>query len=724
MKVKIKKSIVWKVIAIVIGVLVIEGVMIGGLYKYNLESFSRSRAETIKSKKLTEEKLKLKDQIELSYNVIQSYYDRSQNIDKLKTLKYNELKKVVDTVYNQVKTFYLANHEKLSESELMEGLKEIVRSARYDNGNYIWINDLQPRMVMHPVKPELDGKDLANINDSQGTHPFNEMVKVCQKQGEGMVSYFWNKPGENQPKLKVSYVHLLPELNWVLGSGAWIEDISSEMQEQAKRQVSSMRLSNGNYFFIINTQAVTVMHPIKPQLDGKDVSQVKDSKGKALFTEMVNVASEKGAGFVNYWWSKPGKEEACPKISYVKLFKPWGWVVGMGTYVDQIDTAVAEETNEFSQAINKVRNRVILFAAIFILFAIIITAWILRFTLARPLRSVINMIQDVAEGEGDLTKRLDVKSGDELEELAGGVNAIISNQQAMIVKMIKGMEELNSSSSQLLDISNLMSQETDNTSSKANNVAVAAEEMNANMGTVAAATEEASTNLTTIASGAEEMSATIDAIVQNTTSGKEITSQAVSQSEKASRQVDELGRAAQEIDKVTDTITAISSQTNLLALNATIEAARAGEAGKGFAVVANEIKDLARQTAAATEEIAGKIKGIQKSTGATVEDINEIAKISSEVDEIVSSISTAVSEQASTTREIAENVAQASLGFDEVNTNIAQTTEVSSTITQDISDVNQAAGEINKFGTKIQQSAHDLSTLAENINDLMSKFKV
>ncbi len=721
---KMKKSIVWKVICIVVAVLIVEGVIISGLYKFNLESFSRSRTGMIKSQKLKQEELKLKDQIELSYNVIQSYYDRSQDIEQLKELKYNELKKVVDTVYSQVEAFYQANRKKLSESELVERLKEIVRNARYDSGNYIWINDMHSTMIMDPVKPSLDGKDLSGLKDSQGAFIINDMVEVCRKHGEGMTSYLWNKPGEKEPKLKVSYVHLFPELDWVLGSGAWIEDISNEMQEQAKRQVASMRLSDGNYFFIINQQAVTIMHPIKPQLEGKDVSQVKDQKGKALFVEMAEVASQKGAGFVDYWWSKPNETEACPKISYVKLFKPWGWIVGMGTYVDQIDSAVAAEASEFSQAINKVRNRVIMVAAIFILFAIFLTSWILRFTLARPLRSVINMIQDVAEGEGDLTKRLDVKSGDELEELAGGVNSIISNQQVMLKKMIKGMEELNSSSSQLLEISNSMSQETDNTSAKAHNVAVASEEMNANMGTVAAATEEAVTNFTTIASGAEEMSATIDEIVKNTGSGKEISSRAVSQAEEASRQVNELGRAAKEIDKVTETITAISSQTNLLALNATIEAARAGEAGKGFAVVANEIKELARQTAAATEEIAEKIKGIQKSTGATVNDINEIAKISGKVDEIVSSIANAVDEQATTTREIAENVAQASLGFEEVNANIAQTTEVSSSISQDISEVNQASEKINNFGSQIQQSANDLSSLAENINVLMSKFKV
>jgi len=185
-----------------------------------------------------------------------------------------------------------------------------------------------------------------------------------------------------------------------------------------------------------------------------------------------------------------------------------------------------------------------------------------------------------------------------------------------------------------------------------------------------------------------------------------------------------LGQAAREIGKVTETINAISSQTNLLALNATIEAARAGEAGKGFAVVANEIKELAQQTAAATGEIAARIKSIQDSTKTTVGEIEEIVRVNGEVDELVSGVAAAVEEQAATTREIAENVAQAAQGINEVNENVAQTTEVSGEIARDIAEVNETTSEMSNYSAQVHQSAEDMSRLAAELQQLMSGFKV
>ena len=187
--------------------------------------------------------------------------------------------------------------------------------------------------------------------------------------------------------------------------------------------------------------------------------------------------------------------------------------------------------------------------------------------------------------------------------------------------------------------------------------------------------------------------------------------------------MNELGKAADQINKVTETITEISEQTNLLALNATIEAARAGEAGKGFAVVANEIKELAKQTAAATVDIKTKIPGVQEATGVTVKEINEIGEVITDVDKIVATIAAAVEEQTATTKEIAQNVHQASQGIAEVNENVAQSSTVSAEIASDIATVNSSANEMSQASGQVKVSAEELSGIADRLKEMMAKFK-
>jgi methyl-accepting chemotaxis protein len=198
----------------------------------------------------------------------------------------------------------------------------------------------------------------------------------------------------------------------------------------------------------------------------------------------------------------------------------------------------------------------------------------------------------------------------------------------------------------------------------------------------------------------------------------------VVQTKSASEKVDELGNAAREIGKVVETITEISEQVNLLALNATIEAARAGEAGKGFAVVANEIKDLAKQTAEATMEIKEKIAAIQGSTDGTVSEINQISKIINDVNEIVTTIATAVEQQSVTTKEIAGNVAQASQGIQEVSENVAQSSNVAEEIAKEISDVNQSAAEMSNSSAQVNLSAEELTKMGTKLNEMVGKFRI
>jgi len=313
---------------------------------------------------------------------------------------------------------------------------------------------------------------------------------------------------------------------------------------------------------------------------------------------------------------------------------------------------------------------------------------------------------------------------DALDKLAAWNNTFVTRVANIIKDISKDSEMLNNSSADLSSLSAQMSGGAENMAGKSNTVAAASEEMSSNMNSVAAAMEEAATNVGMVATAAEQMIVTINEIAQNSEKASTITGEAVVQTQSASNKVHELGGAANEIGKVVETITEISEQVNLLALNATIEAARAGEAGKGFAVVANEIKDLAKQTAEATLEIKGKIGAIQGSTDATVTEIDQISKIINDVNEIVTTIASAVEEQSVTTKEIAGNVAQASQGIQEVNENVAKSSTVSAEIANDISGVNQSAGEMSNSSAQANLSAEELNKMGVKLNEMIGKFKV
>ncbi len=343
--------------------------------------------------------------------------------------------------------------------------------------------------------------------------------------------------------------------------------------------------------------------------------------------------------------------------------------------------------------------------------------------ITRPVNAAVSGLKDIAQGEGDLTKRLEIASDDEVGELARWFNTFMEKLQSIIKEMAGSVETLSSSSTELSAISEQMTQSIMNVSEKSQTVSTSAEEMNANMNNVAASMEQTSTNTHMVASSAEEMSATIGEIAQSAENARVISDDAAHKASSASAKMDELGDAANAIGKVIETITDISEQVNLLALNATIEAARAGEAGKGFAVVANEIKELAKQTSAATQDIKDKIEAIQGTTSITVGQITEITEVIKNANEVVSGIATAVEEQSSATREIVSNVTQASQGIQEVNENVNQSASVSTEISKDISNVSVSMNEMTASSNQVSISAQELSILSENLKRMTDQFK-
>ena len=345
-------------------------------------------------------------------------------------------------------------------------------------------------------------------------------------------------------------------------------------------------------------------------------------------------------------------------------------------------------------------------------------------SITRRIQRVITSVKEIAEGDGDLTRRLPIDSKDELGKLASHFNTFIGRLQLMTREIRDHAGLVSSSASELSTVSSQTAMGVKSMSDKTSSVVAAAEEASANTNSVAAGIEQAATNLSSVASATEEMSATIGEIAANSEKARVISDQASEQAQTIFTLMRQLGQAAQDIGKVTETITGISSQTNLLALNATIEAARAGAAGKGFAVVANEIKELARQTVTATEDIKAKIAGVQTSTGSAITDIEKISGVIKEVGSIVSSIAAAIEEQATVTKDVAGNIAQASSGVRDSNERVAQTATVSKSIARDIAGISAAVGDIRQGGERVEISAAGLSKLAEQLKATVEQFKV
>jgi methyl-accepting chemotaxis protein len=343
--------------------------------------------------------------------------------------------------------------------------------------------------------------------------------------------------------------------------------------------------------------------------------------------------------------------------------------------------------------------------------------------LVRPIGQASAMLRDIAEGDGDLSRRLEIQSRDELGEMAAHFNLFVEKLQLMIRKISANAQELGMAATHLSTLSEQMSASTGMVSGRTDDATAAAENLSSGMQAISAAVTQAAGNVTAVAAATEQMSVTVREIFANSEKARGVVTQAVTQTDGARQEVNTLGQAASEIGKVVDFITDISEQVNLLALNATIEAARAGEAGRGFAVVANEIKALARQTATASNQIKEQVGGIQTSSSHTVTQIGRISAVIHQVSEIVNGIATAVEEQSNATRDITANVSQAAAGMSVINTDVSQNSVLSGQIAGDIGRINQSTGDIAGVSTQVSASAGQLSAMAQQLNGLVGRFK-
>lgn len=441
-----------------------------------------------------------------------------------------------------------------------------------------------------------------------------------------------------------------------------------EAQFRAKEVLRGLRYAEGEYLFVINQDVVTVMHPIKPELEGKSGVDIKDPNGKALFVEMAKVAKDKGEGTVEYMWPKAGQTAPSPKLSYVKMYKPWGWIIGTGIYIDDV-----------SKEINTIRYGIIV-ALVVCATVILLFSWVVARKIRQALVDAVDASNKLAQG--DLTVDIDVKSADETGQLLGAMQEMIDGIKSVVNQTIEASHQVSQAADQISEANQSFSQKITEQAASVEETTATMEEMSASIKSTAENSREASN----LARSSKSLADGGSVVMEDTI-----------------KAMDDINKSSRKIANISDVIEEIAFQTNLLALNAAVEAARAGEHGKGFAVVAAEIRSLAQRTTQSAKEINGLIEDSSEKTSKGVELAQELSKKLTEIGISIKKVTDLMDEVAAASQE-------QSAGINQVNTAMGQ--------------VDQATQANASLVEETSAAAEELAAQARSLLDVVSFFKV
>ncbi|PHR95412.1 MAG: hypothetical protein COA78_30175 [Blastopirellula sp.] len=343
---------------------------------------------------------------------------------------------------------------------------------------------------------------------------------------------------------------------------------------------------------------------------------------------------------------------------------------------------------------------------------------------SKQVTTVANHLGEIAEGDADLTKRLDANHSPELASLCGNFNKFIERIQNLIQQITVNSNKVSHESSGLTKTAGELAAEADQGTKESSIVAASVEELSISMKNIAGSTETVTSNVHSVTSAVEEMTSTIKTIADNAKQGAEVAANATQLTQISNQRIEKLGEAADEIGKVIGTIQDIAEQTNLLALNATIEAARAGDAGKGFAVVATEVKELATQTARSIVDIRSRIEAIQESSNDTVEAISEVGTVIEKIEQISQLISSSVSEQQLAANEISSKIAETASMTQNVSHGVSESAKATNEISASMSKVDQVFGHTSSRAQDAKTACTEMQGVANELEALSSQFKV
>ena len=411
---------------------------------YSINKLSNENINRYKEESYAKKELELKNYVSLAMKTVESYHERTA-IDKIKVEVQDDLKKQTNFLFSILESEYIKLKDVLSEDALKQRLKSIVDATRYGDSGYFWVNDTNAVMVIHPIKPALNGKDLSAFKDDAGKQIFSEFAALAKKEGEGFVDYVWAKPGFEKPQPKVSFIKLFKPYNWVVGTGEYVSDVSSKIQEESKKAIADMRYGKDGYFWINDSSPKMVMHPIKPALVGQDLSENKDAKGKKHFVEMVEVVkNNKDGGLVKYFWDRPEKKgDPREKFSYVQKFEPWDWIIGTGAYVDDIEADVALMEEKTKEEINNIILSISIFSLIAIFIVYLIYSYLIKKMIIKPLENLNDAILDISSNNSS-SDIIEKTSNDQIGHLVDSFNGYVSKLKAGYEEDSKVIEEVDS----------------------------------------------------------------------------------------------------------------------------------------------------------------------------------------------------------------------------------------------------------------------------------------
>ncbi|QXH49089.1 methyl-accepting chemotaxis protein [Pseudomonas fakonensis] len=469
-------------------------------------------------------------------------------------------------------------------------------------------------------------------------------------------------------------------------------------QQQALQVVRGLRYEQNDYFWINDLQPKMVMHPTNPKLDGQDLSAIRDPDGFAVFNEMVALARSQGAGPVDYRWPKPGASDPVPKTSYIQLFKPWGWVIGSGVYVDDVQAEFARQLRDAS----------LVGLGIALLMALVVM--LIARSIARPLQEAVQAMGNIASGESDLTRRLDTHGRDEISHLGEHFNRFNGKLQGVV--------------GQLQGAAHALAESAGHVGDNAGAAQARSAQQSLQMDQVATAINEVTYAVHDVAKHAEQAAGEMRNAQQQVDHGQQAIHGSLQQIDRLSATIEqavqvirELASHSTKIGGVLEVIRAIAEQTNLLALNAAIEAARAGEQGRGFAVVADEVRLLAQRTAQSTAEIQTMIEHLQGQSEAAVRAIDTSSEASRqtvtqarEAGTSLDAISQALNTLGALNASIASATLQQSHVVEEINRNVTETAGLSQ-------ETAEAARQSSDAGAA-------LARLSDELEQLLRQFRV